>query len=134
NAACGRDDAIDWPAAGSRRRRRALREDARQTARDTRGVGRAFAAGARLARRGGVGASARPATKPPKKPAAGADERVFLPTATIFVDAEEWDARAKALGGTSNVLFSGLAVRLAERLGRVAADGTLTLAMPVNER
>jgi diacylglycerol O-acyltransferase len=136
NAARGRDDAIDWPAAGSRRRRRALREDARQTARDTRGVGRAIAAGARLARRGGAaaGSGAPPATKLPKKPAAGADERVFLPTTTVFVDADVWDARARALGGTSNALFSGLAVRLAERLGRVAADGTLTMAMAVNER
>ncbi len=33
-AACGYDAAIDWPAAGSRRRWRALREDARQTMRD----------------------------------------------------------------------------------------------------
>ena len=33
-AACGYDSAIDWPAAGSRRRWQALRQDARQTVRD----------------------------------------------------------------------------------------------------
>ena len=33
-AACGYDHAFNWPAAGSRRRWQALREDARQTARD----------------------------------------------------------------------------------------------------
>src|ERR1700741_3227938 len=38
-AATGRDDAITWPAAASRPRWRALREDARQTARDTPGIG-----------------------------------------------------------------------------------------------
>ncbi len=136
NAASGHDDAINWPAAGSRRRWRALRQDARQTARDTSGVGRALAAGARLALNGGAvaGSGAPPAAKPPTKPAGGRDERVTLPTATIFVDAEQWEARARALGGTSNALFAGLAVRMAERMGRVATDGTVTLAMPVNER
>ncbi|WP_205873003.1 hypothetical protein [Mycobacterium camsae] len=136
NAVAGRDDAIAWPAAGSLRRRRALREDARQTARDIRGLGAAIAAGARLAGGGGAGAGSGvpPATKLPKELAAAAAERVLLPTATIFVDAQEWEARAQALGGTSNALFSGLAVHLAERMGRVAADGTLTLAMQINER
>ncbi len=62
------------------------------------------------------------------------DEPITLPTATIFVDADEWDARAVALGGTSNSLLAGLAARLAERVGRVTADGSVTLAIPVNER
>jgi hypothetical protein len=54
--------------------------------------------------------------------------------ATIFVDADEWDARADALGGTSNALLAGLAARLAQRAGRVGADGFAILALPVNER
>jgi diacylglycerol O-acyltransferase / wax synthase len=129
-AACGYDNAISWPAAGSRRRWRALREDARQTARDIPGIGRAVVAAARLARhnRG----SARSAT--PRPLPAATDERITLPMATIFVDADEWDARAHALGGTSNTLLAGLAARLAQRLGRVTADGSVTLAMPVNDR
>jgi diacylglycerol O-acyltransferase / wax synthase len=129
-AACGYDNAISWPAAGSRRRWRALREDARQTARDIPDIGRAIVAAARLARhnRG----SARSAT--PRPLPAATDERITLPMATIFVDADEWDARAHALGGTSNTLLAGLAARLAQRVGRVTADGSVTLAMPVNDR
>jgi diacylglycerol O-acyltransferase / wax synthase len=129
-AACGYDNAISWPAAGSRRRWRALREDARQTARDIPDIGRAIVAAARLARhnRG----SARSAT--PRPLPAATDERITLPMATIFVDADEWDARAHALGATSNTLLAGLAARLAQRVGRVTADGSVTLAMPVNDR
>jgi hypothetical protein len=129
-AACGYDNAISWPAAASRRRWRALREDARQTARDIPGMGRAVVAAARLARhnRGGAG-SATPRPLP-----AATDERITLPMATIFVDVDEWDARADLLGGTSNALLAGLAARLAQRVGRVAADGSVALTLPVNER
>jgi len=133
-AACGYDAAIDWPAAGSRRRWQALREDARQTIRDIPSIRRAAVAavdGARVARRDRRNADT--ATPPP--PAfAGADELVTLPTATVFLDADEWTARANALGGTSNTLLAGLAARLAQELGRVAEDGSVTVAMPVNER
>ena len=130
-AACGYDSAIDWPAAGSRRRWQALRQDARQTVRDIPAIGRAAVAAARFARRnrGRAGSAT-----PPPAPLAGVDELVALPTATIFVDADEWYARADSLGGTSNTLLAGLAARLAERVGRVAADGSVNLAMPVNER
>jgi len=129
-AACGHDNAISWPAAGSRRRWRALREDARQTARDIPDIGRAIVAAARLARhnRGSVGSAT------PRPLRAAADDRITLPMATIFVDAYEWDARAHVLGGTSNTLLAGLAARLAQRVGRVTADGSVTLAMPVNDR
>jgi hypothetical protein len=133
-AACGYDSAIDWPAAGSRRRWRALREDARQTARDIPSIGRAMAAAAaaaRLARRNRAGAA--PAGPRPAPPA-GADEPVMIPTETIFIDAHEWDARADALGGTSNALLAGVAARLARRVGRVGPDGLVTLSIPVSER
>lgn len=132
DAACRREDAIAWPAAASRRRWRALREDARQTARDTPNVGRALVAGARMARAGRAVAPS-PATKRPVPPA-GPDERITLPMATVFIDAAEWDARATTLGGTSNALLAGLAAHLAQRVGRVAADGTVNVGMLVNER
>ena len=61
DAALGRDDPISWPAAASRRRWQALREDARQTARDTPAFGRAVVAAVRLARRGRGGAGLPPA-------------------------------------------------------------------------
>jgi hypothetical protein len=133
-AAAGRHDPISWPAAGSRRRWQAVREDARQTARDIPGIGRALvaaAAAARLARRNR--GSAGNATLPPAL-SAGPDEPITIPTATIFVDADEWDARAHCLGGTSNTLLAGLAARFAQRVGRVTTDGSVTLAIPVNER
>jgi len=135
DAASGHHDAISWPAAGSRRRWQALREDARQTARDLPGVGGAVVAAARLARRNpGRAGSTAPLNAGPPAPLAGAHERIMLPTATIFLDADEWDARAQSLGGTSNTLLAGLAARLAQRVGRVTADGSVTLGMPVNLR
>jgi hypothetical protein len=129
DAACGREDPIDWPAAKSRKRRQALREDTGQAARDLPAIRRAAVTAARLAResRGtkasGVGRSA-----------TGGDEYITMPTSTIFVDADEWDARAQALGGTSNTLLEGFAARIAQRVGRVTADGSVNLGMPVNER
>jgi hypothetical protein len=135
DAATGRHDPISWPAARSRRRWQALREDARQTVRDIPAIGRAVAAAARLVRRnqGGAGSAAAPLSQPPAL-SGRADERLDLPTATIFVDADEWDARAHSLGGTSNTLLAGLAARLAQRVGRIAADGSVALTLPVNER
>jgi hypothetical protein len=82
-------------------------------------------------RRGDTGAAA---PLPRKRPFTGPDEPVALPTATIFVDAEEWDDRARSLGGTGNALLAGLAAHLAQRVGRVAADGSVAIGIPVNER
>lgn len=129
-AAGGNDNAIDWPAAGSRGRMQALREDARQTIRDLPAIVRAAAAAARFLRHNSD------ATAPAPAPAgAGAvDENITVPTATFFVDAAEWDARAQALGGTGNGLFVALAARLAHRVDRVAADGSVAVTMAINER
>lgn len=128
DAASGRDDAIRWPAARSRRRSQVLRADIRQTARDLPASGRAVGAVARLAwrERGTAGPAS---TGRPVK-----DEPIAMPMTTVFLDGDEWDARAKAIGGTTNTLFAAVAARLAQRVGRVAADGSLVLAMPVNER
>jgi diacylglycerol O-acyltransferase len=135
DAASGRDGAMSWPAAASRTRWQALREDVRQTAHDTTDIGRAFAAAARLARVGRDRAeSAAPAPKKRPAPPADPDAVITLPATTIFINADEWDARAHALGGTSNALLAGLAARLAEGVGRVAADGSVTVGMLVNER
>jgi hypothetical protein len=135
DAASGRRDRINWPGAASRQRWQALREDARQTVRDLPGIGRALVAAAGLARRsrGDAASATRPFTTPHGL-SAGRDEPIALPTETIFVDADEWDARAESLGGTSNALLAGLAARLALRAGRVVTDGSVTVAMPVNDR
>ncbi len=136
-AAAGYDSGFDLPAAGSRRRWRAVREDARQTLRDFPAIRRAAKSAAAAARSAWKTRESRPdAGSPTPAPAlsAGADETITLPTATIFIDADEWAARADALGGTSNSLLAGVAARLAERAGRVTADGSVTLGVPVNER
>ncbi len=133
-AASGYDGAIDVPAAGSRRRWRALREDARQTLRDIPAIRRAVksaVAAARSARQNRADAGL---PTPPPALSAGVHETITLPTATIFIDADEWAARAHALGGTSNSLLAGVAARLAERAGRVTPNGSVTLGVPVNER
>jgi hypothetical protein len=133
DAASGRDDSIDWPAAGSRRRWRALRTDARQTARDMPSVGRAIVAGARMSRR--ARREAATATVAAPWPISAPNEQVDIPAATVFVDIDEWDAVARSLGGTSNSLLAGLAAKFAQRVGRVTAgDGMATLTMPVNDR
>lgn len=135
DAARGRGDRTRWPAAGGRRRWQALREDARQTAHDALDVGRAVGAAARMLRQGrdGTASVAPPRGKRPAPPAAP-DDRIALPMETIFVSADDWDARATALGGTSNALLAGLAAHLAQRVGRVAPDGSVNIGMPVNER
>lgn len=134
DAADGRDAPINWPAAGSRRRWQALHEDARQTVRDIPALGRGAVAAVRLARRvRREGAGAAPSTTPLRLPA-GADEPLTPPMTTVFVDADQWEARAHALGGTSNALLVGLAAHLAQRMGRVTADGSVLMKIPVNER
>jgi hypothetical protein len=129
DAADGRDDSISWPPAGARRRWHALRRDARQTARDLPAAGRAIVAGARLARRARRDMAG---TVPAAGPISAPNEHIDIPAATVFIDMDEWDARARSLGGTSNSLLAGFAAKFAQRAGRVTADGLATLAMPIN--
>ncbi len=122
---------MSWPAAGSRPRWQALREDARQTVRDIPGSAAPSPPQHDLS---GITSAVRDLLprhprRPPEPTSAS-----LPPTATIFVDADEWDARAHSLGGTSNTLLEALAARLAQRVGRVTADGSVTLTMPVNQR
>jgi diacylglycerol O-acyltransferase / wax synthase len=133
-AASGYDSAIDAPAAGSRRRWRAVREDARQTVRDIPAIRHALVAAARSARAARRDRAGAGSPTPPRALSAGGDEAITVPTATAFVDADQWAARANALGGTSNSLLGGVAARLAERAGRVTEDGSVTLGVPVNQR
>lgn len=128
DAACGRDDPVSWPAARSRRRWRALREDARQTRRDLPAARRALRDAARLARSTDRTVAPRPAGSP------RSCEPVPLAKATVHVYGDWWDARARALGGTGNSLLTAVTARLARRTGRVTDTGWATVAIPVNER
>ena len=126
---------LGYPPPQSRTRLRAVAQDARQTAKDMPEVARALGAATRLARRQRRDASASPA--PPSVPlnGGGGDDIVVVPVITIHVDTNAWDARAKALGGTSDTLVAGLAAKLAERVGRRrAGDGAVTLQVPMSER
>lgn len=131
DAASGRDCELDLPPAASRRRWQAFREDARQAARDLPAVGRALRAGAVMARRD---RAATAGSKSSPRAVDRAGEPITLPTASAVIDGGEWDARAAALGGTSNALLAGLAADIARRIGRVNADGTVALAIPVSDR
>jgi diacylglycerol O-acyltransferase / wax synthase len=124
-----------FPPPRSRQRRRALAEDARQTASGLPEIARALGGLATLA------IANRPTRAQPSergsgaKPDLGPDDRVDVPTATVYVDLADWDACAERLGGTSNALLAGFAARLAARYGRVrAGDNMVTLSYPVNDR
>jgi hypothetical protein len=54
---------------------------------------------------------------------------------TAIVDMNEWDDRAKSLGGHHFSLVAGFAGKLAENIGRTReSDGAVTLMIPVSER
>ncbi len=129
DATSGRDDEITWPAARSRRWRSAISADLRQFLRDVPGIGRALGAAVRAVRSGQAAPDARATERP-----TAADEPVAVPMATLAVDVEQWDARARAVGATSNSLLVGVATTLAQRIGRVGVDNTVNLTMPVNDR
>ena len=128
-AASGRDDEIAWPEARSRRWWRAMSADLRQFLRDVPSIGNAVRTAARVARAGQPATDARAAEQ-----SSVADEPVTVPMATVAVDIDQWDTRARAAGATSNSLLVGIVTRLAQRMGRVGADDTIDLTMPVNDR
>ncbi|AMO59804.1 Fatty acyl-AMP ligase FadD28 and polyketide synthase [Mycolicibacterium phlei] len=122
-----------YPAAGSRTRLRAATEDLRLTVRGLPEVGRTLVAGARLGfrRRGELlkPKAARPAPVP------DGDTEVVAPAVTVYVDLDQWDARAAALNGNTHSLAAGLAAKIAERAGRArGSDGAVTLQVPIADR
>lgn len=129
-AGAGRD--LDYPPARSRTRPRAVREDLRQLAADLPEIGRTLVKAAKVAtrRRGELVA---PTASAPVS--VGGAEFVSTATATAVIDIAQWDARAEAIGGNSFSLVAGYTGKLAENLGRTrAADGAVTLMIPVSER
>ncbi|OBA84277.1 hypothetical protein A9W99_04960 [Mycobacterium sp. 1164966.3] len=140
---------LGLPPPSSRTRRGALAQDARLTAREVPEAARALGAVAKLAnhhrrelvaaakeaRRYQQGISRSPASPPVALSGGDGDEVVVVPSITIHVGLDDWDARAKALGGTSNALAAGLAAKLGERMGRRrASDGAVTLQLPFSDR
>jgi len=134
DAAEGRTHELGYPLPGSRTKRQAVLEDGRQTLASVPELLKALTIMARLARHGRRDLASSIAAAPAPPRAAHDNEVVIVPTLSAFVDLAEWDGCAKRLGGTSNSLFSGFAARLGARMGRLLADGTVTLAFPVGER
>ena len=122
-----------YPPPRSRTRLRALVQDAGQTARDVPEVARALVAAAKEARRR-QNDVARKAPGPIALRGEG-DGHVVVPGIWILIDMEDWDARAKALGGASNTLATGLAAKLGEHLGRRHRDdGAVKMQVIVSDR
>lgn len=126
-----------YPPPRSRTRRRAIVDDAIQTARDLPALGGALAAGVKLARaaRHEGAASASPAAVPPGVTGAGDNRGIVVPTVTVFVDVAAWDRAADERGGNSHSLLAGLSARLGTRLNRGRADdGTVALLIAISDR
>ena len=123
---------LGYAAPGSRTRSRAVREDLRQLGRDLPEIGRTVARFAKVAfsRR-------RDLARPSAAPAGGVQGKTVahVPSASIFVDVDQWDARAASLGGNNFSLAAGFAGKIAQSLNRIrASDGAVTLMIPVNDR
>jgi hypothetical protein len=126
---------LGYPQPHSRTRLRAIAQDVREAVQDAREVGRAFGVAARLARRRRQDGAPATESRPVAASGNGADEGVVVPVITMHIDAEDWDARAKTLGGTGRTLLAGFGAKLGERMGRRrAGDGAVTLQLPMSAR
>lgn len=134
DAASGRTRDLGYPDPGSRTRRQALLEDARQTIASAPELARAVAAAVRIARRRRKEVAASIASAPPSPRTGGEDRSVVVPSLTAYVDLAEWNERAKSRGGNSFFLLAGFAGRLGVRMGRVRSDGSVTLSLPMSDR
>ncbi|PEG33479.1 polyketide synthase [Mycolicibacterium agri] len=152
-AVMGNTRDLGLPQPRSRTRLRAAAKDAREFTRDVPEIAHAVGAVVKLARQhrrdlATAAKSSRRARREARRerveaPAAKAvavrdvddDKPIVVPGVTIYIDVVDWDARAKALGGTSDTLLAGVAAKLAERLGRRrASDGAVTLQLPRSDR
>jgi hypothetical protein len=149
DAVLGNTHDLGLPPPRSRTRLRAAAQDVRQTAQDVPEAARAIVAVANLVRRHrhdlvAAAKTARrhrhdiaqsPASRPVASSGGDGDEAVIVPAITIHIDLDDWNARAKGLGGTSNTLVAGLAAKLGEHIGRRrAGDGAVTLQLPMSDR
>jgi hypothetical protein len=135
NAVTGNRPDFGYPPPRSRTRREALLADARQALSDAPELGRTVVAAAKFLNRRRREQSVKPARAPKRFDGVDGDTPVTVPAVSAFVDLDQWDARAAALGGNSHSLLAGLAATLAVHQGReLAADGTVGLIVPINDR
>jgi hypothetical protein len=135
DAATGNTPDLGYPPPRWRTRLRAAVQDAYLTMRGTPEIARALVAAAQMGRRRRSDVARVRAARPVAVERGNADGALLAPAITIYVDQDDWDVRAKALGGSSNSLFVGFAAKLAELAGCAAdADGTVGISFPVSDR
>ncbi|GAA2796224.1 hypothetical protein [Mycolicibacterium pallens] len=124
---------LGYPTRFSRTRGRAVAQDLRQFAADLPEIGRTLVKAVKVATRRKdelVRPSAAPATS-----ARDGHESVMTTVAAVLIDKDQWDQRAKELGGNHFSLVAGFAGKLAQHVGRTRpSDGAVTLLIPVSDR
>jgi hypothetical protein len=133
DAVYGNKTDFGHPRPGSRTRWRAVGSDLRGTLRAVPEVARTVRAAVTLARGRRDDIARSGAARP--RIVTGADDRVYMPAVTAYLNHEDWNLRAKTLGGNSYSLVAGFAAKLAQAMGRVRPqDGLVTLNIPQNDR
>lgn len=126
---------LGYPPPRSRTLPRAVVQDAARTARDAPEVARALVAAVKEARRRRHDVARAEAPRPVPVHADDADDPVVVPGVWIHIDSNDWEARAKALGGTSSSLAAGLTAKFGEHMGRRhGGDGDVKIQLLVNNR
>lgn len=125
---------LDYRQPGALPPGRALGQDLRQAIKDLPDMAHAVAAVARRARRERNELKSSVKAPPAAPRPSDADQAIQIPAVTAMIDLNEWDVRAKNLGGSSNSLVAGIACRLAVATGRVLRDETVTLRLLVSLR
>jgi hypothetical protein len=142
-AAMGVERDLGYPPPRSHSRLRAAVQDARQTARDMPDVWRALLGAAKMGREYWRHDGQPRAPKPePANPYGGGEDAAhpetldadtldgpfLVPWLSMQVPLDQWEARARALGGTSTTLAAAVTAKLGERIGRHrVSDGNITL-------
>ncbi|MCB0935949.1 MAG: hypothetical protein KDB55_08065 [Mycobacterium sp.] len=130
----GAQHQLGFPPPGSRSLGQALREDLAVTARSVRDISTAASASSSLVREEQIDLTTTSARAGSRMRRSAHRRPVVMPRVFGCIDAKEWDTRARALGGTPNVLLAGFATRVGYRLGRVGGDGRAMVWIPVSHR
>jgi hypothetical protein len=125
---------LSYPPTGTHTRRRAIASDAGESLRGLPEVARALRGAVRMGFQRRHDLLRSRAARPTPYCGHDADSSVVVPAIVIYVDLDDWDVRAKALGGNGHSLVAGLAAKLGERMGRRRADGKVTLLIPTSDR
>lgn len=138
-AVTGANVDLGYPPPLSRGTGRAVVEDLRETVRAVPEMARIAKKAVQVLRASGGDSakttSATTGSPMPVRPAvADADELVIVPAIAVWLDIADWDARAETLGANSYSLLAGVAAKMGERMGRIGADGNVSLLIALSDR